>query len=103
MRLQGKVFRITFHPDVAKEVKSSYIWYQNQADGLGEDYLTELEASYQAIVELPNTWPKFKKGFRRFLLSKFPFSVIYRFNGSTVFVVAVMHNSRKPGYWIERI
>jgi hypothetical protein len=29
--------KITFHPDVAKEVKSSYIWYQNQANGLGED------------------------------------------------------------------
>ena len=42
--------RITFHPDVVKEVKSSYVWYQNQASGLGEDYLTELEASYQAII-----------------------------------------------------
>ena len=41
---------ITFHPDVVKEVKSSYIWYQKQAKGLGEDYLTELETSYQAIV-----------------------------------------------------
>ena len=50
---------IMFHPDVVKEVKSSYIWYQNQAKGLGEDYLTELESSYQVIVELPNTWPKF--------------------------------------------
>ena len=103
MRLQDKMPEITFHPDVANEVKSSYIWYQNQAIGLGEDYLTELETSYQAIVELPNTWPKFKKGLRRFLLAKFPFSIIYRFNGETVFVVAVMHNSRKPGYWVERL
>ena len=103
MKLQGKTPEITFHPDVVKEVKFSYNWYQNQAEGLGEDYLTELETSYQTIVELPNTWPKFEKGFRRFLLSKFPFSIIYRFNGNTVFVVAVMHNSRKPGYWVERL
>jgi len=45
----------TFHPDSVKEVKSSYVWYQNQAYGLGEDFKTELEASYQAIVELSNT------------------------------------------------
>lgn len=95
--------KITFHPDVVKEVKSSYLWYEKQANGLGEDYLAELEISYQAIVELPNTWPKLKKGFRRFLLSKFPFSIIYHFNKNTVFVVAIMHNSRKPGYWVERI
>jgi toxin ParE1/3/4 len=93
---------IIFHPDIELEVKASYKWYQNQADGLGEDFLTELEAAYQAIVELPDTWPKFQLGFRRFLLSKFPFSVIYRSSQETIFVVAVMHNSRKPGYWGER-
>ena len=96
------MLNIIFHPDIENEVKASYEWYQNQATGLGEDFLTELETAYQAIVELPNTWPKFQKGFRRFLLSKFPFSVIYRFNRETVYVVAVMHNSRKPGYWSER-
>ncbi len=71
---------IIFHPDIEFEVKASYEWYQNQADGLGEDYLTELESAYQAIIELPDTWPKFQIGFRRFLLSKFPFSVIYKFS-----------------------
>jgi len=96
------VSNIIFHPDIENEVKSSYEWYQNQADGLGEDFLSELETAYQAIIELPDTWPKFNIGFRRFLLSKFPFSVIYKFSQGTVFVVAVMHNSRKPGYWNER-
>lgn len=97
------MLKMIFHPDIALEVKSSYDWYQRQADGLGEDYLSELESSYQAIHELPNTWPKFEKEFRRFLLSKFPFSVIYRANEKTIFIIAVMHNSRKPDYWKERL
>ncbi len=94
--------RLVFHPDVELEISSSYSWYQEQAKGLGDDYLTELESSYDAIRELPNTWPKFKKDFRRFLLSKFPFSVIYRSDGNKIYVVAIMHNSRKPGYWVDR-
>ena len=93
---------IISHPDIEHEVKASYEWYQNQAVGLGDDFLTELEAAYQAIIELPNAWPKFQNGFRRFLLSKFPFSIIYRFNKKEIYIVAVMHNSRKPGYWNER-
>lgn len=93
---------IEFHPDVAHEIKSSFQWYQNQADGLGQDYLSELESSFQTIRELPKTWPKFEMGLRRFLLSKFPFSVIYQSNVNTIFIVAVMHNSRKPGYWSNR-
>ena len=93
---------IEFHPDVALEVKSSYQWYQSQADGLGQDYLSELESSIETISELPDTWPRFQFGFRRFLLSKFPFSIIYKASEKNIYVVAVMHNSRKPGYWTER-
>ena len=93
---------IIFHPDVALEVRASYTWYEGQAVGLGEDYLSELESAYQTIVELPNTWPMFQQNYRRYLLSKFPFSVIYRSNGKFIFVVAVMHNHRKPGYWLNR-
>ena len=93
---------IIFHPDVALEVKSSYDWYEKQAQGLGEDYLSELESAYETIVELPNTWPKFHRDFRRFLLGKFPFSVIYRSSGNSIYVLAVMHNHRKPGYWQSR-
>lgn len=96
------MFELIFHPDIELEVKASYQWYQNQADGLGEDFLKELEIAYETIVELPNTWPKFQIGLRRFLLSKFPFSVIYKVIGNSIFVVAIMHNSRKPGYWNER-
>ena len=68
---------LIFHPNVAIEVKASYQWYQEQANGLGQDFIHELESAYEAIEELPETWPKFQGGFRRFLLSKFPFSVIY--------------------------
>jgi len=94
--------RLVFHPDVGLEISASYSWYEEQANGLGDDFLNELESSYDAISELPNTWPKFKKGFRRFLLSKFPFSVIYKSDGNVMYVVAVMHNSRKPDYWVDR-
>ena len=96
------MLKLLFHPDIASEVKASYDWYQEQADGLGDDYITEIESAYEAIAELPQTWPRFQKGFRRFLLTKFPFSVIYKETSSHIFVVAVMHNSRRPGYWIKR-
>jgi len=93
---------IIFHPDTVLEIKSSYEWYQNQAEGLGDDFIEELESAYEAIAEHPRTWPKFTKNCRRFLLSKFPFSVIYQVNNNSTFVLAIMHNSRKPGYWEGR-
>ena len=96
------MLKLTFHPDVFCEIKASYSWYQEKAEGLGKDFMNELELAYQAIIDFPQTWPKFQKGFRRFLLSRFPFSVIYRKNGNLIYVVAIMHNSRNPGYWLNR-
>ena len=97
------MLKLVFHPDVSFEIKASYNWYQKQAEGLGEDFINELELAYQAIIEFPETWLPFQKSFRRFLLSKFPFSVIYRQRDNIIYVVAVMHNSRKPEYWLNRI
>jgi hypothetical protein len=94
--------RLVFHPDVSVEIRASYSWYQELAEGLGDDFLDELESAYEAILEFHQTWPFFQKGFRRFLLSRFPFSVIYRMNGDTIYIVAVMHHSRKPGHWHAR-
>jgi len=94
--------RLIFHPDIAHEIKASYQWYQDQAEGLGDDFIAELESAYEAIAELSDTWPKFSKNCRRFLLSRFPFSVIYRAKNNSIAVIAVMHHSKKPGYWESR-
>jgi toxin ParE1/3/4 len=93
---------LIFHPDVSYEIKESYLWYQEKAEGLGVNFLDELETAYQAILELPNAWPNHSRGFKRYLLTGFPFSVIYKYTANVVYVVAVMHNSRKPGYWLKR-
>ena len=94
--------KIIFHPEISSEIKASYSWYQEQAAGLGDDFIAELEVAYEAITELPETWPKFQKGFRRFLLTRFPYSIVYKHTTERIFVIAVMHNSRKPGYWLSR-
>ncbi len=96
------MFQLVFHPHVSKEIKVSYSWYQGKAAGLGDDFINELESAYETIKEYPLGWPFLKQDFRRFVLPKFPFSVIYKINSDTIYVVAVMHNSRKPDYWLNR-
>jgi hypothetical protein len=96
------MFNLIFHPHVSQEVKVSYNWYQEKAAGLGDDFITELEFSFETIKEYPLGWPIIRNDFHRFVLPKFPFSVIYKLNSNSIYVVAVMHNSRKPDYWLNR-
>jgi hypothetical protein len=94
---------LAFHPATEEELAHSYQWYSRQADGLGDDFLSELELAYIAIEQMPETWPKFHGAFHRYLLQRFPFSVIYRQKTDTIYIIAIMHNSRKPNYWLDRI
>ena len=93
---------LEFHPDIYHEVREGYRWYESKSTGLGEDFLNELESALNLILELPDTWPVLSKSFRRYLLKRFPYGVIYKINKDRIFIVAVMHLSREPGYWRKR-
>jgi len=44
-----------------------------------------------------------KKGTRRFLLKKLPYSVIYSQTENSFEIIAIMHMAQRPGYWFERL
>jgi hypothetical protein len=53
---------------------------------------------------VPQRWAAGPHSTSRFLLRKFPFTLIYRERPSGVIqIVAVAHTSRKPGYWKHRL
>lgn len=95
--------QIRFHPEVADDIRGSYKWYEEQLSGLGGKFLDELEEGFGAIQNFPDTWANFHYGFRRYILNKFPFSIVYKTAHGKIYIVAVMHNSRKPHYWADRI
>jgi plasmid stabilization system protein ParE len=94
---------LEFHPDVSVDIKESYNWYEEQSIGLGEELLDEIESSYQAIVDFPKAWAPFPYGFKRYLLSRFPYSIIYKIDGKVIYIISIMHNSREPNFWLERL
>ncbi len=94
---------LEFHPDIADDLRGSYQWYERQSEGLGYELLDEIESSYEAIIDFPEAWSPFLYGFRRYLLSRFPYSIIYKIEEKMIYIIAIMHNSRKPNFWLERL
>lgn len=43
-----------------------------------------------------------RNGRRRFLVRKFPYSVVYYLRGDEVGVIALAHHRRRPAYWKSR-
>jgi len=71
------LLRIEIHPEVYNELEQSRSWYENQAKGLGIEFLDEVDRAINLIRQLPNTWTPYCEKTRRFLLHRFPFSIVY--------------------------
>jgi toxin ParE1/3/4 len=77
-------------------------YYEDEA-GLGAVFEAEIKAGVAWIVEHPEACPVVtREGARRKVLAKFPYNLYYSVEPSLIRIRAVAHQSRRPGYWIER-
>ncbi len=86
-----------------EELEEAVRFYEARRIGLGLEFLDAIDAALARVRERPNAWRKFSPGFRRCLLERFPFALIYRVTESELIIVAVMHVRREPGYWRTRL
>ena len=95
---------VVFHPAAQNEAQKTTAHYTGIHKQLGVDFRIELERAVSRIVQAPTAWHPIKKDYRRCILNRFPFGVIYRADQSKneCQVFAVMHFKRKPGYWQSR-
>jgi hypothetical protein len=94
---------VDFLPEADREMIEAARYYQSLTSGLGDDYLDEIEHAVHSIATSPQTWPILDGDFRRRLVKRFPFSVIYRIEPVKIVIIAVAHLRKKPGYWKKRI
>jgi toxin ParE1/3/4 len=89
-------------PVAAAEAETARAWYHGRNPAVAEAFLIELDAAIQSIAEAPTRWPRVYTRFRRYLLHKFPFSIVYLEHRGLIEIIAVAHHRRKPGYWVLR-
>jgi toxin ParE1/3/4 len=94
-----------FHPDAQVELNHAIDYYEASQPSLGYQFAIEVFAAVARIKAYPTLWPLMDDSkVRRCLIHRFPYGVIYSLNEeeSEIFVLAVMHLHREPGYWSER-
>lgn len=93
---------VVIHPEAKREMIASALFYEERSPGLGRLFLDEVERGFQRISESPEAWNVFSSPNRRYLLTEFPFGIIYRNEPERIYILAVMHLRREPGYWKAR-
>ncbi|QJR80428.1 type II toxin-antitoxin system RelE/ParE family toxin [Alteromonas pelagimontana] len=95
-------FALYIRPEAEEDIRESYSYYQQCQVGLGNDFIISVEAAFNKITEHPEMYQEVHRGFRRLLISRFPFGVFYKIYGHKILVFAVIHTSRAPRAWQKR-
>jgi len=91
-----------FHPDARAEMRESVEFYEARLDGLGFRFLSALEQTTERISADPEAGAPLARGFRKRIVPGFPYNIIYQVWEDYIYLVAVAHHRRRPGYWRER-
>lgn len=96
--------RVVFLPEAAEEMLEAARFYEERANGLGSDFLNEVQRVVHSISERPEMGRRLEYGTLRRLTRRFPFGLLYKCEPSaTIVIVAVSHLRRRPDYWRNRL
>jgi plasmid stabilization system protein ParE len=93
---------IKFHSEARKEFFKAANYYEEQVVGLGDIFIDEVENVLEVIEQYPSSGTKITPAERRFLVSRFPYGVVYTVEEDLITIFAIMNLRQKPNYWESR-
>jgi len=95
--------RVVYHRLAQRELVESALFYDARRVGLGEEFLLEVKAVLGFVRMHPESGRPGSRGTRSRPTKRFPFRIVYQLAPDRVWIVAVAHCSRRPGYWSRRL
>ena len=86
-----------------KELDDAVLYYELEQLGLGLRFKDAVRQSIDRIKKYPTSWPIERGEVRKFFVHKFPYKILYSIQKQEIVILAIAHQHRKPGYWIERL
>ena len=89
------VVRRRFTVDLA----AGFDWYEGQRPGLGEYFLSAVQAKLSTIQRNPEIFVSVYTDVRRAIVSRFPFGIFYLIEPKRIVVLRLLHTARDPNLW----
>ena len=94
---------VVLHCEANVELTTIAKRYACDRPELARDFLHAFRVAKDAIEQQPDRFSFLEKPVRRVRIAGFPYRVVYEELDEVVHVIAVMHDSREPGYWKGRL
>jgi len=70
---------------------------------LGISFVAEVEDAIERARQFPEAYGKIAGNYRHVPTHRFRYAIIYEILHDRIFIWAVAHTSRAPGYWLKRV
>ena len=96
---------VRFEDAADEELIDEIVRYELRREGLGTEFLSAVREAVRLVAQNPGAWQASEHGrdVRRFVMDRFPFTIIYTELANEILVIAIAHASREPGYWRTRL
>jgi hypothetical protein len=95
--------RVVVRSEAEQELLEAQAWYESKAQGLGFEFARATDVAVATALRNPFGYLRIEAEFRRVLLRKFPYSLIYLPSDDELLIVSFFHQHREPGVWLERL
>lgn len=96
------MLQIKLHPAAQEEAFAAREFITTDDEHQGILFGLALDEALEWVKKEPLLYRCFERDFRKIRVGKFHYNLVFRLRGEEAQILAVMHMSRKPGYWKER-
>ncbi len=94
--------KVFLNPLAEKDLEEIALFYEKRSARLGTEFLNAFERALEIILSNPEIGRTIERNIRRYVMQKFPFSIIYQTVDADVYVLAVLHQRQEPNSWKSR-
>jgi plasmid stabilization system protein ParE len=96
--------RVALLPAAEIELEKGVDWYHQRDPRAARRFRQAIDQAIDAVAENPQSYPFIDDAHQAYVLTKYPWLVVYRYYciSDFVLVVAVAHGSQEEGYWRGR-
>jgi len=95
---------VVLHQDAERELEEAAEYFDREASPYyGPLFLDAFNTAAARLLQYPRAGRAIGRSLRRWVMRGWKYSIIYSIEDFGIYIVAVAHQSRRPGYWRERL
>lgn len=93
---------VIIEPETELDLEEAYLWYEENRQGLGAEFLSAIDNSLSLIQANPLAYPLVYQQVRRILVRKFSYGIFYLIKDESILVIACFDTRLNPQPWQRR-